>query len=67
MGTKPIVTPVNRRIAENRGVGKGSELSPKPFPLRIPLQIKREIVLDKNELAILKLLEEEERKYCGEV
>jgi hypothetical protein len=49
----------NRRVAENRGIGKESRLSPREWPLQIPLTIRRQIITG-NEEAILQLLEESE-------
>ena len=55
---------LNRRIKENRGVGKDSELSIPQWPVRIPLYIKKKIARG-NEEAILELLEIEERRSNG--
>jgi hypothetical protein len=54
----------NRRMKENRGVGKDSELSIPQWPVRIPLYIKKKIA-GGNEEAILELLEIEERRSNG--
>jgi hypothetical protein len=55
---------LNRRMKENRGIGKDSELSIPQWPVRIPLYIKKKIARG-NEEAILELLEIEERRSNG--
>lgn len=50
---------LNRQVAENRGVGKDSELTIPGWLLRIPTYIKKQILLEGNPDAILSLLEDE--------